>query len=236
MSNYKKYIDKYDENKYIQEQDDFIIAKGGDGTLLRAISILRHKNKPFFGIAAGTLNFLMNTEHSIGSFSQKIKFTLIKVKVTYTKSSKNVLGFAIEQTVTEEFQGFNDCVIGGTMNDYIYFDMRDEDEIIGKFSGGGMIISTAQGSTGINKNNGGVILPLSSDHWVVTGDKVNRHINYVISSKKTEINFKARTPVTVWVDGANNIIHNASKIEISQGDTVEVIFNNYQEFKQKRRI
>lgn len=39
---------------------DFILVSGGDGSMLHAIQDYIHLNVPFFGIAAGTLNFLMN--------------------------------------------------------------------------------------------------------------------------------------------------------------------------------
>ena len=54
------YRDKYDYNKTISDNGDVIIARGGDGTLLKAIYRYAHLCKPFFGSAAGTVNFLMN--------------------------------------------------------------------------------------------------------------------------------------------------------------------------------
>ncbi len=229
---YPIYIDKYDPNKFIQETDTHIIAKGGDGTLLKAIKMHRDKGKPFFGIGAGTLNFLMNSEESINIKAKYKRFRLIKVKVTRLEYNGNESSYPI----TETYQAFNDVMIGGDMNSYIYFDVQDKDDIIGKFSGGGVIFSTAQGSTGINKNNYGIISPLSSKQWIVTGDKTTRNIKYTINPKKTVVTAESRTPITVWVDGANNIINNVSKIEISKGDIVTVIFNNYKSFKKKRRI
>ena len=51
-----------------------------------------------------------------------------------------------------------------------------------------------------------------------------------------KISTKSRTPVTVWVDGSNNIVENVTSIELSKGDSVEVIFGDYQNFKKKRRL
>ena len=224
--------DKYDSKKFIDATGkDLVRCKGGDGTLLKAINAFRHLHKPFFGIAAGSENFLMNTEDSIVTGSKYKKFRLLRVKVTSKRHFINTY-----QTVTEEFQAFNDVIIGGNSNSWSHFDVHDKDRIIGKFKGGGIIFSTAQGSTGINKNNGGVILPLSSKNWVVTGDKTNRPINYVIEPSRTSITCTGRQPVTVWIDGANHVINDVAKIEISKGDVVTVIFNNYNDFKSKRKI
>jgi len=223
--------DKYDNNKFIDAQGDWIIAQGGDGTMLKAINKFRHLNKPFFGIGAGTLNFLMNTDTTAFDNAKHKKFSLIKVIVTFEKPNK--LG-NLEETI-ETFQAFNDVMLGGDMNSWIDFNVHDKDKIIGQFKGGGLIISTAQGSTGINKNNNGVILPLGSKNWSVTGDKTNRKINYVIRPKRTTITCESRTPVRLWVDGQNHIIERVKKIEISKGDKVTVVFNNYDDFKRKRR-
>ena len=228
--------DKYDKNKYIDAKGDYVIAQGGDGTMLTAINKFRHLNKPFFGIGAGTLNFLMNkpnsnSEYNIFKNAKYKTFNLIKVKVAYEKP--NILG-NLEENI-EIFQAFNDVMLGGDMNSWIDFNVHDKDKIIGQFKGGGLIISTAQGSTGINKNNNGVILPLGSKNWSVTGDKTNRKINYVIKPKRTTITCESRTSVRLWVDGHNHIIDGVIKIEISKGDKVTLIFNNYDDFKRKRR-
>jgi len=230
--------DEFDEAKFIDARGEVIIAKGGDGTLLRAINKYRHLNKPFFGIGAGTENFLMNSSDQTDIFDgAKYKiFTLIKVKVTSLKEVENSFHYEEPYESTEEFQAFNDIMIGGDMNSWINFNVHDKDKIIGEFKGGGVIVSTAQGSTGINKNNNGVILPLSSGNWSITGDKTNRKINYVIEPKRTTINMSSRTSVTLWADGHNVKVNEVIKVEISKGDTVTVIFNEYDSFKRKRRI
>lgn len=231
---YPIYIDEFDDNKFIQETETHIIAKGGDGTLLKAIKMHKDKSKPFFGIGAGTLNFLMNSEHKISPTAKYKKFNLIKVKVYYSYKIDDVNGPTIP--TISEYQGFNEVMIGGSMNSYIHFNVYDKDNIIGEISGGGLIVSTAQGSTGINKNNGGTISPLSSNNWIITGDKTTRQINYVLEPSKTTICASSRTTISVWIDGANKIIDNVSKIELSKGDKVTVIFNDYNDFKKKRRI
>jgi NAD kinase len=222
------YKDEY--GKEIIEFDNHITAIGGDGTLLRAISLFRDKNKKFFGVAGGTKNFLMNSSRRFSRNKKIKKFKLIKAKIFFKTADK--LGNLI--TTIEEVQAFNDILIGGNMNSWINFDVEDKDKIIGNFNGGGVIISTPQGSTGINKNNGGVILPLSAHNWVITGDKTDKKINYVLEPRKIEIEMKSRQPVTLWVDGSNNIFENVEKVILSLGDTVEVIFNDYEKFETLR--
>ena len=228
------YADDY--GKVVTEFYDYIEANGGDGTLLKAINLFKHKNKPFFGTAGGSVNFLMNPEQEIAKKAKYKKFTLMKVKVTYSEYEPQGNTEGEDVIKTEIFQAFNDVMIGGDMNSWISFDVHDRDHIIGKFKGGGVVISTAQGSTGINRNNNGAIMPLSSDQWFVTGDKTNRRISVPIEPKRTSITTESRTPVKVWVDGTNHVIDNVQKIEISKGEKVTVIFNDYAEFKRKRRV
>jgi len=231
-------IDEYDDKKYIDatfQNYNFIIVKGGDGSLLKAIHKFKYKDKPFFGIAGGTENFLMN--NSLPNNPIIKKFNLIKVKIKYLNLERDLASIDDHYVEREKtFYAFNDIMIGGDMNSWIDFNVEDKDNIIGHFKGGGLIISTPQGSTGINKNNGGVILPLSSHNWSITGDKTNRKINYVLDPHKTTIKCSSRTPITVWVDGSNKVIKNVISVTVSKGDKIKLAFNDISEFKAKRKI
>ena len=152
------WVDTYDIEKKIIDKDDHILAIGGDGTLLKAINKYKHLNKPFFGYAKGTVNFLMNQEIEPINNSKFKKFNLIRVQVTAVENGAEVV---------RTFQAFNDIVLGA-FNGWINFNCTHRDNILGNFWGSGIVISTAQGSTGINKNNYGTILPLTSKNWSVT--------------------------------------------------------------------
>lgn len=221
------FIDSFDSNKKIIEKNEVIEAIGGDGTLLKAIAKYHKSKKPFFGIAGGTENFLMNAENTIIKNHKLKKFRLLKVTVTY--SEDNITD------INKTFEAFNEIFISEE-NGWIEFNCEDKDFILGNFKGSGLIVSTPQGSTGINKNNNGVILPLNSKAWSITGDKTNRKINYVFETNKINIEVKSRGKVNLFIDGTNNKISNISKVTITKGNSVEVIFNNYKEFKRKRRI
>jgi len=218
--------DNYDTEKYIKEHESYIEAKGGDGTLLKAINKLSYLGKPFFGVAAGTENFLMNSEGEILENHSIVKFNTIQVEVEFE---------IFNEERKEILYAFNDVMIGGDMNSWIEFNVKEKDDFFGSFKGGGLIISTPQGSTGINYNNSGVILPLDSNLWSITGDKTNRKIEYVLKPRKTTIEVQSRRDVYLWVDGSNHIFRGVKKVTLKKGKQVEVIFNNYSEFKRKRR-
>ena len=83
-----KIYDEYDNNKYIEEKENYIEAKGGDGTLIKAIHKFKDKNKPFFGIAAGTFNFMMNDEDNIAPNCTYQKLYLMKNCLALCKKQK----------------------------------------------------------------------------------------------------------------------------------------------------
>ena len=210
-------------NKYkIIEYTNWIKVYGGDGTMLKAVNKYQKLNKPFFGIGKGTMNFLMNKDEEI---------------LTPHSIELNLIGINIDDNKIQT--AFNEIMIGGDMSSWITFNVFDNDEIIGKFKGGGIIISTSQGSTGINKNNGGTILPLSSKNWIITGDKTNRKINYIIEPQELKISFISRNNVYIWIDGRK-----IKKFERNKDYQIKILptnkkvilwFNNIHEFKRKRK-
>lgn len=230
------YVDIYDHTKYIRVHENIIIARGGDGTLIKAIHMYKHLNLPFYGLNRGTLGFLMNDTINLEN-STTIKMNLIKTKVSYFKKPEGAWEDSPEdELVTETFQAFNEICIGGDPRLWVEYDIKEKDDIIGKFQGSGVIISTPQGSTGINKNNSGSILPLTSNLWSITGDKTSRNINFIIKPTKVKINFSSRLPVPVLLDGTNTVVDNVNSLTITKGDTIKVIFENYEAFKDKRKV
>lgn len=224
-SKYKKWIDHYDSEKYIQEFDTHIIARGGDGTLIRAIHMHKDKGKPFYGIASGTVNFLMNLEETVSIKAISKKFQLLNIEVHYLDN--NIL-------LSETVQAFNDCIIG-EFNAWIDFKSSHSESILGDFKGAAVIISTAQGSTGANKNNNGTILPLGSKLLSVTGVMTNRKIDHVIENTGLFIECQSRGNIKIGIDGSYRVIDNVKSVNITRGSDVEVIFNDYEEFKRKRQ-
>lgn len=226
-----KIYDEYDKNKYIEDIGDFIIAKGGDGTLIKAIHRFDHLNKPFFGIAAGTANFLMNEEAAIHfRTATTLEFNLIKVDVYY-----KVEAGIFDNEEIKTVYAFNDVNIG-EFNGWIDFKCTHKENQIGNFKGAGILISTAQGSTGANKNNGGSIMSLNSHQWSVTGTMTNRRIDYMVDPDELTIETKSRGNVKINVDGKHFEADKVTKVVISKSDiTVKVIFNDIKKFQEKRR-
>ena len=232
-----KIVDKYDNNKYIEEKENYILAVGGDGTLIRAIHKFGKLKKTFFGVAAGTANFLMNEENEINiETSQILEFNLLKVEAHYTEIiDDSFYGIYKETEKIDIVYAFNDVIVG-EFNEWIDFKCEHQENILGNFKGAGLLISTAQGSTGANKNNHGTIIPLSSKHWAVSGVMTNRNINYVIEPNELIIELESRGNIKINVDGKHFERNNVYKVILNKSDiNIQVIFNDLKKFQDKRK-
>lgn len=203
---------------------DIIVCSGGDGTLLKTVKHYIEYELPIYGINAGTLGFLMNDIKQENFIDEVCEREAYKIKKLSTIGVR---------TYDETNYAFNDVCIGGDMSSWIEFNVTNK-VLPKKFMGGGVIFSTAQGSTGINKNNGGVIVPISSNQWVVTGDKTDINLNTVLKPRNTYIEMNSRGPVTVWIDGNNKVIKDVDSVDLTKGPRVEICFSDYDGFVEKR--
>lgn len=216
------YVDPYDKRKRITEYPELIHVIGGDGTLLTAINEFYDLKKPFYGIAGGTVNFLMNEKGSAVEDPTIMTMPIMKAVVTQTSGKQHTI------------YAFNDFDIGSHRG-WITFDCEHKDNQVGSFKGAGIVVSTAAGSTGTNKNNGGPILALDSQRWAVTSTTANRRISTVLRPTELVITCTARKPVTIGADGDNVVINNIKSVAITTGGSVKVIINDLESLQKKRQ-
>ncbi len=79
------------------------------------------------------------------------------------------------------------------------------------------------------------LLPISSNIWSITGDKIERKIDYVINRRKMSISVESRAPVNGWVDVSNSIIRNVSSVLVDKGGFVRVAIGDFQGFMKKEK-
>lgn len=216
---------------------DMIVCAGGDGTLLKTVKAYIGLGIPVYGINAGTVGFLMNNISQYNFIAD-----VLEREVFDTKSLRTIKATILQKNnaknntdnTKKTFYGFNEIAIGGSMMDWIDFSI-DSKVLPESFKGGGMIISTPQGSTGINVNNQGVVIPIDSKQWVVTGDKTNIHLSTVIKPRYTKIEVQSRQRVTCWVDGVNgDVINNILSVILEKGPSVLIAFSDINDFIAKR--
>jgi len=141
------------------ERSDFLIALGGDGTLISLCRRSFSYEKPILGIYAGQLGFLTDIKSTeIESFIDKI------FNEEYRIDTRMMLEVSLHiEGKVQKIVAFNDIVFSrpklsgmATIEAYI------EEELINSYYGDGLIVSTPTGSTAYNVSAGGpVVYPLT---------------------------------------------------------------------------
>lgn len=145
---------------------DLVIVIGGDGTFLRAARDFSPLGKPIFGINKGRLGFL--TE-----FDPDDVFVHLGRVIAgeYTFSERSMLE-AIHMRLGSEIGRnvfFNDAVISkGAFSRPIKLRLEIDGQYLNSYSGDGIIVATATGSTAYSLSAGGpIIFPTIPDVYII---------------------------------------------------------------------
>tara|TARA_B100000575_G_C23093352_1_gene630429 strand:+ start:346 stop:1233 length:888 start_codon:yes stop_codon:yes gene_type:complete len=150
FQNFNSIIKTKDFNKI-----DFLIALGGDGTILSASRNIGKSETPIFGVHLGSLGFL--AESKVENLYNNLKLIL--------KNKNNIFPRMIAQAVLKQnnkknkIYALNDLVInsiGGTR--LISCSLFLDGKYITSYSADGLIIATPTGSTAYNLSAGGPII------------------------------------------------------------------------------
>lgn len=145
-----------------QNQIDFRISFGGDGTILRLVHRHPLLQSPLLGINLGSLGFLADIPlNAIYPSLQDLldgHYTIQKRMMMEGKTSQGEECFAVNEVVVHRAQ--NPCLIDLA----IYIDGR----YLNTFSADGIILSTPSGSTAYSMAAGGPIMTPELDAFVIT--------------------------------------------------------------------
>jgi len=153
-----KTLKSYKPDKVLDKSFDFLISVGGDGTMLRAATLIKDSNIPIIGINTGRLGFLAtvqkdNLEQAItqllaGNYSI-IKRSLLEV-TTDKAHTKIQVNFALNEVSVSR---------KNTMS-MIMIDTHLNNQFLNTYWADGLIIATPTGSTGYSLScNGPIITP-----------------------------------------------------------------------------
>lgn len=146
---------------------DMLISIGGDGTILRAATLVRDSGLPILGINAGRLGFLATVQKdNIDKFMQFI------IDKKYTTSKRTLLSLCCSPD-NAEIQDINFamneiCVSRKDSTSMITIETYLNDEYLNSYWADGLIISTPTGSTGYSLSCGGPILTPDVKSFVIT--------------------------------------------------------------------
>ncbi|MFE3869945.1 NAD kinase [Flavobacterium sp. ZS1P70] len=167
----KKIVQKeyktFESHTELDASFDMLISIGGDGTILRAATLVRDSGVPILGINAGRLGFLATVQkENIAAFMQFV------IEKKYTLSKRTLLSLSCSPN-NESIQDINFAMNEITVSrkdttSMITIDTYLNDEFLNSYWADGLIISTPTGSTGYSLSCGGPILTPDVKSLVIT--------------------------------------------------------------------
>lgn len=164
---FEKEYRTFESHSELDSSFDILISIGGDGTILRAATLVRDSGVPILGINAGRLGFLATVQKdNIPEFMQFIidkkysvsKRTLLSLSSIPENETIKDLNFAINEISVSRKETTSMITIETYLND----------EYLNSYWADGLIIATPTGSTGYSMSCGGPILTPNVQSFVIT--------------------------------------------------------------------
>ena len=197
---------------------DLVISVGGDGSFLRMLKNEKFNEHIYYiGVNAGTLGFLQEIDiNDTKNFVKRLscndfKIEELSIQKTLVKSNDNKVSY----------YSLNEIVVRKDDFSILKAQVLIDNELLEKFTGDGLLISTSTGSTAYNMSFGGAIIYNTLKTLAITpiaplNNKVYKTLlNPLIvpNNKLIKISFNQRTNVFLMVDGVNYIHHDVLEIE-----------------------
>lgn len=163
----KKEYKTFSSHKELDSSFDILLSIGGDGTILRAATLVRKSGIPILGINAGRLGFLASVQkENIEAFLQFVidkKYTISKrtlLSLSISPKNKDIqdINFAMNEVSVSR----KDTTSMITIETYL------NGEFLNSYWADGLIIATPTGSTGYSMSCGGPILTPDVKSLVIT--------------------------------------------------------------------
>jgi len=146
---------------------DFLISIGGDGTILRAITLVRDLDIPMVGINTGRLGFLATIQND--EIEDAIKSI---IKKDYNISERTLLSISVSEP-NKDIESCNFAlneiaVSRKNTTSMITVETELDGEYLTSYWSDGLIISTPTGSTGYSLSCGGPVITPNAASFVLT--------------------------------------------------------------------
>lgn len=171
LLNEKKLLDKaykvFSSHEDLNERYDLLISIGGDGTMLRAATLVRDNNIPLLGINAGRLGFLATVQQ------EDIEYLLPLIFENKYKISPRTL-LTLDYEGEEQMLGNLDFALNEITvsrkdtTSMITVEVKLNGDYLNAYWADGLIISTPTGSTGYSLSCGGPLLTPEVNSLVIT--------------------------------------------------------------------
>ena len=151
----------------LDDSFDFLVSIGGDGTILRAITLVGDLNIPIVGVNTGRLGFLATIQHDeIEDAIQNIleknysisERSLLTIKSSEDNEEINTCNFALNEIAVSRKNTTSMITVETELNG----------EYLTSYWSDGLIISTPTGSTGYSLSCGGPVITPNAASLVLT--------------------------------------------------------------------
>ena len=169
---------------------DLLISVGGDGTILRAITLVRDLGIPIVGINTGRLGFLATVQ------TDEIETALTEIfKGNYKISERSLLSVATQphnSEIEDTSFALNEIAISRkNTTSMITVETHLNDEYLTSYWADGLILSTPTGSTGYSLSCGGPVITPDAKNFALTPIAPhNLSARPLIIPDNTEVTFK----------------------------------------------
>lgn len=146
-----------------RDEAAYIVALGGDGTMLEALRDTMDHGVPVYGINCGTVGFLMNPLGEIAALPQRIATADRAVINPLRMRAEDLAGHVHEATAINEISLLRQTRQTARLAIRVNGEMRMEQLICD-----GILLSTPAGSTAYNFSAHGPILPINANLLALT--------------------------------------------------------------------
>lgn len=151
LSEYRYQLNSNDKN--LLETSDFIIAVGGDGTIIHTAKAAAQYRKPVLGVNAGKLGFTAGLESDELDLIGNLLQGDYEIQKRYMLSAEVIGGDG-----TKSYDALNDAVVAGMYSKIIRYQMAVAGKEDYRYKADGFIISTPTGSTAYSLSAGGPVI------------------------------------------------------------------------------
>jgi len=207
------------------EQPGFITVLGGDGAMLRCIRERWRERRPFFGINAGHLGFLMNApEQALGCPFPPSDVILRQMPMLYLEAEDR------EGRIHTTY-GFNDAWLERSTSQSAWLKVIVNGvERIPKLVSDGALVATAAGSTAYARSMGASPLLADTPAWLLVGSNVMDPAHWRSALLSTDTTVEMRNlepehrPVEAFVDGLSMGEVVSFRARLSRAASAELAF------------
>ena len=172
----------------IDETFDFVLAIGGDGTILESAKLIGKMSTPIIGLNKGRLGFLANSN------TDDINQILSNIKLSKFQISERTIIKGIVNGI--EYNALNEISVSRkNTTSLITIETKLNQQFLNTYWADGLIVSTPTGSTGYSLSCGGPIIMPESKNLVLTPiapHNLNARPLVIPDDKEISISIKSR--------------------------------------------